>query len=200
MPQLAFIDIETSALIAGHHRSDSFAYYGELLEVAVILDDGEEVFEHIWRMEPDKPDMHNPKALSVNQYDKRKHHYITRPWAEHIYHIHNILSDRSIVFVGHNVQFDLHWLNFWFDLEGLPPVRVRGIDTITLAHEHLKPAGLHSLSFDTIRRFLGWPLEDAHSALVDARACRRLYYTLIRAGLLMRLYWTMRSYVYSRYY
>ena len=184
---LVFIDIETSALFAGHHRdSNGFLYYGELLEVAVIREDGK---EYVWRMQPEKPSLHDPKSMSINGYNNRKHNYLTEPWRNHIKRIHETLAVPGTLYVGHNVQFDVHWLNFWFDKADLPPIPVRCLDTMTLAHEHLSPCGLQGLSFDKIRKFLGWELRECHDALNDCRDVKRLFQTLRRATLFDRLIW-----------
>ena len=184
---LIFIDIETSALYAGHHREDNgFLYYGELLEVAAIRDDGK---EFVWRMEPEKSTLHHPRALEINGYHKRMKNYILQPWRNHIQRIHDVLCVPGALYVGHNVQFDLHWLNYWFERASLPPIPIRGVDTITLAHEHLTPCGLEGLSFDKIRRFLGWERREHHDALNDCRDVKRLYRTLTRATMFDRLIW-----------
>ena len=53
---------------------------------------------------------------------------------------------------------------------------------MTLAYEHLVPFGLTILSLDDIRRFLGWDLEGAHTAMKDVEDAQRLY-TLTCRGL-----------------
>ena len=81
--------------------------------------------------------------------------------------------------VGHNPHFDLSFIKAALARElhkGRIPYHV--IDTVTLAHEHLVPQGLESLSLVPIREFLGWSTEKAHTALQDAEDARRLYYEL----------------------
>lgn len=189
---LIFIDIETSGLEPGYFKDkNDFLYYGELLEVAAIRDDGK---EFVWRMEPMKPDLHHPKALEVNGYDLRASNYIKEPWKYHIRSIHKTLSAPGVLYVGHNVQFDLHWLNYWFEQAGLPLIRVRGLDTMTLAHEHLTPCGLQGLSFDKIRKFFGWEKRPYHDALNDCRDAKRLFYTLTRATVFDRFLWGFKGF------
>ena len=189
---LIFIDIETSGLQPGHFKDKNhFLYYGELLEVAAIRDDGK---EFVWRMKPMKPDLHHPKALEVNGYDKRASSYIKEDWNHHIKDIHKILSCPGVLYVGHNVQFDIHWLNYWFEKAELPLIKVRGLDTMTLAHEHLTPCGLQGLSFDKIRNFFGWEKRPYHDALNDCRDTKRLFYTLTRATVLDRFIWGFKGF------
>jgi site-specific DNA-methyltransferase (adenine-specific) len=129
----------------------------------------------------------------INGYHKRMKNYIIQPWRNHIQRIHDVLCVPGALYVGHNIQFDLHWLNYWFEKASLPPIPIRGIDTITLAHEHLTPCGLYGLSFDKIRKFLGWERREYHDALNDCRDVKRLYRTLTRATMFDRLVWRWRG-------
>ena len=45
---------------------------------------------------------------------------------------------------------------------------------------------------DTIREYLGWSTEGAHTALKDTHDTRRLYWTLVRANWFDRLRWRLR--------
>ena len=101
---------------------------------------------------------------------------------------------RDVVLVGHNVGFDLDFLQEGINRAGLPDkLSYHKIDTVTLAFEHLVPCGLTSLSLDRIRKFLGWDMTDAHSALKDTEDARRLYYLLVRAPWWRRLLWRLQA-------
>jgi len=65
----------------------------------------------------------------------------------------------------------------------------RYLDTITLAYEHLNPLGIESMSLDSCRRFFGWSNKNSHTALQDAKDCKRLFYTLLRANRIKRWSW-----------
>ncbi len=82
--------------------------------------------------------------------------------------------------VGHNVGFDLDFLNAGIERAGLK-IRLpyNKIDTVTLAYEHLVPKGLKKLSLDTIRGFLKLSTDGAHTALVDVQQTRLVYMHMI---------------------
>ena len=182
---LLFLDIETSNLKAGYNG----LYYGEILEVAIIIDYNGHTQEKVWRMAPENKDLHHPEAIKVNDYHARAQAFVSLDnWAVHIKDIHATLTELGGLIVGHNVQFDIHYLNYFIRQTQLKEIPVRAIDTMTLAHEHLTPIGLRGLGFDRIRSFFGWELT-GHDALNDVRDCRRLYYKLRRASLFKRLWW-----------
>jgi DNA polymerase III alpha subunit (gram-positive type) len=189
---LIFLDIECSALRPGWRGE----FYGELLEVAIIIDYQDHIEERVWRMEPENMELHDPEALKINRYDQRMNNYNLTPWSLVIEDIHKALTDTGGYIVGHNVQFDIHYLNFYLKQTHLRAVPLRVIDTMTLAHEHLTPLGLRGLGFDRIRSFMGWKL-DGHNALKDVRDTRKLYYKLRRASIFQRLFWRIRRYVYK---
>ena len=182
---LIFLDIETSHLKPGYRGE----YYGELLEVAVIIDYNGWTQEKVWRMAPENKELHHPEAIKVNDYHVRSKAFVNLDnWTNHIQDIHNTLTSLNGLIVGHNVQFDIHYLNWFIQQTQLEEIPVRAVDTMTLAHEHLSPIGLHGLGFDRIRSFMGWELS-GHDALNDARDCRRLYYELKQASVFKRLWW-----------
>ena len=185
-----FIDIETSSLHPGAHGE----FYGEILELAIgrEMDDGE-YSEHVWRFQPAKPSQHDPRALEVNKYNERKDNYVLSSWETSAKGIHDLLSSKRCLYIGHNVQFDLNYLNACFWWVNLPPIPVRGIDTMTLVHEHLAPIGLNSLSLDKTRAFLGMSGENAHCALVDMRDTRAIYHKLLRANRFDRMLWEYKA-------
>jgi DNA polymerase III alpha subunit (gram-positive type) len=189
---LIFLDIECSALRPGWRGE----FYGELLEVAIIIDYHDHIEERVWRMEPENTELHDPISLKINQYDKRMNDYNLTPWALVIEHIQKALTTQKGYIVGHNVQFDVHYINFYLKQTHLRTVPLRCIDTMTLAHEHLTPIGVRGLGLDRIRSFFGWKL-DGHNALKDVRDTRKLYYKLRRATVIQRFYWRLKRYVYQ---
>lgn len=185
-----FLDIETSALEPGWNDG----YFGEILELAIGLEEEDGSYsEHVWRFVPIKPGDHHPEALSANSYNIRMKSYNLSPWDKCSRKIHSILNNKNALIIGHNVQFDLHYLNAWFEPENLELIPVRGIDTMTLVHEHLSVIGLHRLGMSSVRSFLGMSAENAHCALFDMRDTRYLYHKLSRASSLERLMWKLKA-------
>ena len=107
-----------------------------------------------------------------------------------------ILKGKTLV--AHNPHFDIAFLNELLFTHGQKVTfKRRAIDTIVLAHEHLLPCGLKSLSLDNIRKFLGWSVKGSHRAFKDAKDVERLYYLLCRATFLNRLIWKWKPRIYK---
>jgi DNA polymerase-3 subunit epsilon len=168
---LAFIDTETTGLDARRH---------EIIEVAIIKEfpDGR-LEEWSTKVAPQHLEVAEEIALRINGYQDHPELWEGAPTFDEIAATVAARLDDCIL-VGHNVSFDLDFLN-----EALRKAKsgaklpYHKIDTVTLAFEHLVPQGLKSLSLDRIREFYGWPKDGAHTALVDARDCRRLYRTAL---------------------
>jgi DNA polymerase-3 subunit epsilon len=162
---LAFIDTETTGLDPVRN---------EVIEVAILREwpDGR-TDEWCSKIKPVNIETAHPKALEVNGYTPEA--WEDAPTFETLAaELCERLDD--CVLVGHNVSFDHAFLQ-----EGLKKVGnttrlpYHKIDTVTLVFEHLVPKGCTSMSLDRVREFLGWSKDGAHTALVDARDCRRLY-------------------------
>lgn len=179
---LAFIDTETTGLDPQIH---------EVIEVAIIKEyaDGSVERFHTLIRPVDIATAH-PKALEINGYAADPSRWENAPYMEHTAgKIADLL--KGCVIVGHNVGFDLDMLQSGFDRAGLRyRLPYHKVDTVTLAYEHLVPCGLESVSMDKIRKFLGWSMDDAHTALKDAEDARRLYRLLNRSGKIAR--WIIR--------
>jgi DNA polymerase-3 subunit epsilon len=175
---LAFIDTETTGLDSAIH---------EVIEVAIVKEypDGRiEYYQSLIR--PERIEDAHPKALEVNGYAADPSRWDRMETMETVGPL--ILSTlKDCVVVGHNVGFDIDMLEANMRRAGLSPrLPYHKIDTVTLAYEHLVPCGLESLSLDNIRRFLDWSLEDAHTAMKDAKDARRLYRLCNRSGKVAR--------------
>ena len=161
---IAYLDLETTGLLAGHH---------EIIE-ACVLKKG--ICYHVY-VEPEHLERANTRALEVNGYNLKE-------WGGAISqkHLANDLANllENCIIIGHNPQFDIEFIECLFEEHHVPVgVDRRAIDTTTLAFEHLVPLGLDSLSMDSIRRFLKWPIV-RHNALDDAKDVKRLYELLTR--------------------
>jgi DNA polymerase-3 subunit epsilon len=164
---LAFIDTETTGLVAAVH---------EIIEVAIIREMPDGTLEE-WavKVKPQNLEVAEPIALRINGYNDHPELWADAPTFDEIAPIVAAKLEGCIL-VGHNVSFDLAFLNDALKRAGSKAkLPYHKIDTVTLAFEHLVPKGLTSLSLDNIRKFLGWSKDGAHTALVDARDCRTLY-------------------------
>jgi len=181
MGRIAFIDTETTGLVAGRH---------EVIEVAIITEHEDGTIER-WesKVAPQRIEDAHPRALEINGYTPAA-------WkgAPDASEVASAVAKRlkGAVVCGHNVNFDIGFLTTMLSDAGInQELSHRGvIDTITLAHEHLKPTGLRSVSLVNCRRWLGWSEEGAHTALADAEAARRLYHALYQATDEDRASWT----------
>tara|TARA_R110000803_G_scaffold91251_2_gene158600 strand:- start:471 stop:1007 length:537 start_codon:yes stop_codon:yes gene_type:complete len=172
---LLFIDTETTGL--------SVETGQEIIDIAIISEHPDGTIDR-WEtlIRPERIDLAHPKALKVNGYTDAA-------WAEAPFlsevaeEIFERLSYGNKIVVGHNIQFDMNFIRHTLKRH-ITDRKMRlvypCIDTITLAHEHLTPMGLRTLQLDQIRKFMGWPMEGAHTAMTDAETVRRLYHSLIR--------------------
>lgn len=180
---LVFVDTETTGLDPVEH---------ELLEVAVIKEvDGVVTDRWVRKIKPTHLENAEPKALEANGYSPEK-------WADAVpfetvaQELADLIGRGTMV--GHNVNFDAGFIGNSLKRAGVKAnLNHHAVDTLTLAREHLRPCGIGSLRLDNIREFLGWSLDGAHTALVDAEDARRLYYLLLRASVFSRMWWQLRA-------
>lgn len=163
---LAFIDTETTGLDPA---------LNEIIEYAIVRvsADGRETLRWVTKIKPQNIETAHPKALEVNGYTPEA--WADAPTMAEVGA--KILRDLGdCVIVGHNVSFDEAMLNANLQRAGFTQrIPYHKVDTVTLAYEHLVPEGLTSLSLDNIRKFMGWSLDGAHTALQDVDDCKRLF-------------------------
>ena len=180
---LVVIDVETTGLSPEWHEIISFCgikYNAKTRRETMFS----------CKFKPRRPETIDPKAVEVNGYNEKDWENASDP-RETVHQIKSFLNGCTVI--GHNVSFDIKFLSAFFSQMGThPPLIYRHIDTVTLAHEHLVPCGLQSLSMDSIRDFMGYPRNPYHSARQDAKDCYKLYNSLSRAGSMKRLYWSLR--------
>lgn len=176
MNRIHIIDLETTGLRSEYH---------EIIEIALITIDQEGKELNRWhkKIRPLNIDRADPVALQINGYDHAD--WLHAPTFETVAEELYSLLEGGIL-LGHNVKFDLEFLNEAFFLCELPPLHHRQIDSQTLAYEHLYPLGLKSLSMDKIREFLGLSMRGSHTALKDALDVLYLWRLLSRASMLTR--------------
>jgi len=161
-----------------------------ILEIAIaIVKDGRVVDLWSSKVKPTEEDLRlaHPKALEINGYAADPDAWADAPsWEDVAPKVGTIL--RGAMPVGHAVHFDLGMIRAVNERHGiLWRVPRRGVDTITLAVEHLAPTGLWRFSLDSIRAWLGWSAEGAHTAEKDVEDTARLFLLLYRASWWTRL-------------
>ena len=166
-----FLDIETSGLNAGEQ---------EILSIAIV------------RIEPDgKRSVYETKVRPVRienaqEVALRMNKFTQEGWADAplFSEVAKEITSRlrGTVVIGHNLKFDLAFIDAELKIAGASGFSRNEVDTMTLAYEHLSPLGLESLKLDTIRDFLSWSKDGAHTALFDAETCERLYALLAGGG------------------
>lgn len=166
---LAFLDTETTGLTPGRH---------EVIEVAALV--GDRLYH--WMVRPERLEDAEPKALEVNGYARFPERWEGAKTMKEV-GPEIMAALKGTVVVGHNVGFDLDMLNGHMRKVGLNPhLPYHKVDTVTLAYTRLVPLGLEKLSLDTIRAFLGWSKEGAHTAVKDVKDTERLYRLLTRTS------------------
>lgn len=84
---------------------------------------------------------------------------------------------KDTVVVGHNVIFDIKFLNAEFKRSGLERIKNKYIDTLPLSRKLLKGLGSYKLS--NIAKHLGVKLDNAHRALYDVYATKDIFMILL---------------------
>lgn len=85
---------------------------------------------------------------------------------------------RADLLVGHNIQFDLRFLQAECERQGIIFTASPVIDTRTLAKQHLPTCPNYRL--ETIKTVLGIGNHQSHRALDDARDCLAVFLRLLR--------------------
>ena len=167
---LHFIDVETTGLRPWEGQ--------EIIEIAIITESPNGLVErYSTKVQPVRLEFAEAKALEINGYSASG--WEGAPCMEEIAgEVYKIL--RRGIIVGHNVSFDSQFINIELERYGYGRISYVKVDTMTLAHEHLSPCGLWGLGLKAIRKYMGWSCDGAHTAMVDAEDCRRLYHSLIR--------------------
>lgn len=183
---LAFVDTETTGL-------DVSPTGAEIIEFTVILEKNGKLIDKVThRVKPSRIELAHPRALEINGYSEEEWKYaIDKETACFI--IEGLLcGNKNLVVIGHNVAFDRGGFNALLEECGSEKrVTHRVFDTQALVYEHLTDLGLKSTSLDSVRDFLGWSKDKAHTAEKDTEDCRKLFHTLYQAGLLKRLWWKL---------
>lgn len=171
---ICFLDTETTGLDKQRH---------EIIEIAIIVVEGGKLRIYNTRIMPTHIATADPVALKINGYTPSG--WANAPtFKEQAQTIADLICGNVVV--GHNVQFDVGFIEKQLKGAGVPVPRIRTVDTCTLVHEHLIPIGCPGHGLDKVRAYLGWVRPNAHTALVDAMDCYKLYKLLVRASVWQR--------------
>lgn len=86
------------------------------------------------------------------------------------------------IVVGHNVRFDLSFLNAAAERLGYPRIGARFVDTAALARRLVRP-DVRNLKLATLAKHFRSPVAPVHRALDDAKATAHVFHALLeRAG------------------
>lgn len=180
MRPLIWLDIETTGLNPEQHEIIEFAAHRTTDGVECRI-----------KIKPEHPETAHPQALEVTGYTDEK-------WADAIplkEALERIAAfakgcDARPMSAGQNVNFDLGFLKAAFKAHGIKyPFHYHSVDTMTLAHEHLRLLGQKSISLDAVCDTLGISNEGAHTALADVRRTKAVYHKLCRATWWDRFLW-----------
>ena len=183
---LAFVDTETTGL-------DVSPTGAEVIEFTVIIEKNGKIVDRVThKVKPSRIELAHPRALEINGYSEEN-------WKDALdketacFIIEGLLcGNKNLVVIGHNVAFDRNGFNALLQECGSDKkVTHRVFDTQALVYEHLICLGLKSTSLDSVRGFLGWSKEKAHTAEKDTEDCRKLFHKLYQAGVLKRLWWKL---------
>ena len=181
--KLAFIDVETTGLDPQRHALWSL---GCILEV-----DGEEVDRFSLKCQPHEGREVEPEALAVGKITEQELMGLPSPYAareEFESHLRRFVDryDRQdkFFFVAYNAPFDYQFVRSWWEECGdpyygswfwHPPLDVMGLAALVLIEE--RPL-LKNFKLETVCGHLGVELTQAHDALADIEATRRLWHKL----------------------
>ncbi|WIG57738.1 MAG: Excinuclease ABC subunit C [Ktedonobacterales bacterium] len=163
--EFAVLDVETTGLAPGRHR---------VIEAGVVLVRGGELGVTYSRLL--NPERHIPQFITkftgISEAMVRRSRTAARVLPE----LRDFIGQRPIV--GHNIGFDLSFLNFEADRCGISPAfALEGVDTIALARRYL--TGMRRASLDRVAAALHIPTRDRHRALPDARVTARVFVLLL---------------------
>ena len=177
---LAFIDVETTGLIPGHH---------EMIDIGIVMTDldGSELGELFVRIQPEHPERTSDGARAVNAFDEerwREHGALTDAAAiDRIVAFHQrTAGDRSVLMVAFNSQFDTAFLDHLFRQQGRSWRELYHyivLDVPSMAWS----LGLRSLTGTSLAAELG--VEDEphvahlHTGITGAKLNARLYRALL---------------------
>ena len=177
---LAFVDVETTGLIPGHH---------EMIDIGIVMTDldGSELGELFVRIQPEHPERTDEGARAVNAFDEdrwRELQALSQHEAiEKILTFRNeIAGDRNVLMVAFNSHFDTAFLDHLFrsqDRNWRELYHYFVLDLPSMAWS----VGIHGLTGANISGKLGIEDEphvaELHTGITGARLNARIYRALL---------------------
>jgi DNA polymerase-3 subunit epsilon len=163
--EFAVVDVETTGLAPGRHR---------VIEVAAVIVRNGEIGAHFQRLiQPGRP-----IPQFITRFTGISEAMVARsaPAGKVLPKLHAFIGDRPIV--GHNVGFDLSFLNFEAGTCGMTTTFPHeGVDTIALARQYL--TGMRRARLDHVAAALHVPVHTRHRALPDAMLTAKVFLLLL---------------------
>lgn len=153
-------DIETTGL----HDDDCIIEIG-----ALLVADGQVKSEFSALVQCDKPIPDEISRLTGITSDNLKNNGI--PQKNALAQFFEFCGDDIIV--GHNINFDMRFLQIACKKSGLPLIKNRVVDTLALAKKKIRNAPLYSLS--AVASHFGIEAEDRHRAVEDCMLTYRVF-------------------------
>jgi DNA polymerase III subunit epsilon len=163
--EFVVLDVETTGLAPGRHR---------VIEVGAVIVRGSELGARFSKLI--NPERRIPQFIT--QFTGISEYMVGRaaPVATVLPRFREFVGERPVV--GHNVGFDLGFLNYEADRCGLSPAfAVEGVDTIALARRYL--TGMRRAKLDRVAAALHVPMGTRHRALPDALVTARVFMLLL---------------------
>jgi DNA polymerase-3 subunit epsilon len=163
--EFAVVDVETTGLAPGRHR---------VIEVAAVRVRNGEIGAHFQRLiQPGRP-----IPQFITRFTGISEAMVARsaPAAKVLPQLRAFIGDRPIV--GHNVGFDLSFLNFEVGTCGMTTTFAQeGVDTIALARRYL--TGARRVRLEYVAAALHVPIHTRHRALPDALLTAHIFALLL---------------------
>ncbi len=177
---LAFVDVETTGLIPGHH---------EMIDIGIVMTDlsGHELGELFVRIQPEYPERTDDGARAVNAFDADRWHALEalskHAAIEKILTFHSaIAGDKKVLMVAFNSHFDTAFLDHLFrsqDRSWRELYHYFVLDLPSMAWS----LGIHGLTGSNISGTLGIEDEpyvaELHTGITGARLNARIYRALL---------------------
>jgi DNA polymerase III alpha subunit (gram-positive type) len=177
---LAFVDVETTGLIPGHH---------EMIDIGIVMTDldGSELGELFVRIQPEHPERTDEGARAVNAFDEDRWRELQALSPDEA--IEQILTfrkeiagDKNVLMVAFNSHFDTAFLDHLFrsrDRSWRELYHYFVLDLPSMAWS----LGIHGLTGSNISGMLGIEDEphvaELHTGITGARLNARIYRTLL---------------------
>ena len=177
---LAFVDVETTGLIPGHH---------EMIDIGIVMTDlsGHELGELFVRIQPQHPERTDEGARAVNAFDEDRWRELQALGPDdainQILTFHKeIAGDRNVLMVAFNSPFDTAFLDHLFrsqDRSWRELYHYFVLDLPSMAWS----LGIHGLTGSNISGKLGIEDEphvaELHTGITGARLNARIYRALL---------------------